>query len=132
VAEAALGADGGYDRQRQGNLKYGQPQSKTLLGATWDIGLFDVGLNLTRFGEYTEYGTAEQYDRTHGAAWITDLNVDYHLTHSVTLNAGANNLFNKYPERTNLASSSGGFPYGTFSPYGTTGGYWYTGITYNF
>jgi len=132
VATAALGPTGGYDRQRQGNLKHGTPESRTLLGATWDIDKFTVGLNLTRYGKYTEYGTTEQFDVTHGAAWITDLNVDYHLTHNITLNAGANNLFNKYPERTNLASSSGGFPYGTFSPYGTTGGYWYTGLTYNF
>ncbi|MQT34050.1 TonB-dependent receptor, partial [Pseudomonas helleri] len=70
--------------------------------------------------------------RTFSPAWITDLNVDYHLTSSLTLTAGANNLFNIYPERTNLPSSSGAFPYGNFSPYGTTGGYWYTGVTYNF
>ncbi|WP_349972289.1 TonB-dependent receptor [Pseudomonas caspiana] len=132
VAQAALGPTGGYDRQRQGNLKHGVPESKTLLGANWDIGKFQVGLNLTRFGEYTEYGTAEQFDRTHAATWITDLNVDYHVTSQITLTAGANNLFNKYPERTNLPTASGAFPYGTFSPYGTTGGYWYTGIAYAF
>lgn len=132
VAQAALGPTGGYDRQRQGNLKHGVPESKTLLGANWDIGKFQVGLNLTRFGEYTEYGTAEQFDRTHAATWITDLNVDYHVTSQITLTAGANNLFNKYPERTNLPTASGAFPYGTFSPYGNTGGYWYTGIAYAF
>ncbi|MBD1597682.1 TonB-dependent receptor plug domain-containing protein [Pseudomonas typographi] len=132
IAAAALGADGGFDRQRQGNLKHGLPESKLLLGTLWSIGQFDVGLNLTRYGEYTQYGTTASYDRTFSAAWITDLNIDYHLTHDLTLNAGANNLFNKYPERTHLASTSGGYPYGNFSPYGTTGGYWYTGLTYNF
>ncbi len=132
VAQQALGPTGGYDRQRQGNLKYGLPQSKLLLGTTWTYDKLEVGLNLTRYGEYTQYGTAETFDRTFSPAWITDLNIDYHLTPAITLNAGANNLFNKYPERTHLASSSGGFPYGNFSPYGTTGGYWYTGVTYNF
>ncbi|KAF1051593.1 MAG: Vitamin B12 transporter BtuB [Stenotrophomonas maltophilia] len=132
VAQAALGADGGYDRQRQGNLKHGLPESKLLLGADWSIGQFDVSLNLTRYGEYTQYGTSEVYDRTFDPAWITDLNVDYHLTKNLTLTAGANNLFNVYPERTHLASSSAAFPYGNFSPYGTTGGYWYTGLAYNF
>ena len=132
VAAQALGPDGGYERQRQGNLKYGLPQSKLLLGTTWTVDKFEIGLNLTRYGEYTQYGTAEAFDRTFSPAWITDLTIDYHLTPAITLNAGANNLFNKYPERTDLASSSGGFPYGNFSPYGTTGGYWYTGVTYNF
>ena len=132
LAQATLGPDGGYNRQRQGNLKHGNPESKLILGTTWTINKFDIGLNLTRYGEYTQYGTAEIYDRTFSPAWITDLNIDYHLTKAVTLNAGANNLFNKYPERTNLASTSGAFPYGNFSPYGTTGGYWYTGVTYNF
>lgn len=132
LAQATLGADGGYNRQRQGNLKHGNPESKLILGTTWTINKFDVGLNLTRYGEYTQYGTAEIYDRTFSPAWITDLNVDYHLTSSLTLTAGANNLFNIYPERTHLPSSSGAFPYGNFSPYGTTGGYWYTGVTYNF
>ncbi|MFJ3049921.1 TonB-dependent receptor plug domain-containing protein [Pseudomonas nitroreducens] len=132
VAQSALGPDGGYDRQRQGNLKHGQPESRLLLGADWSIGQFDVSLNLTRYGEYTQYGTAEVYDRTFDPQWITDLNVDYHLTRNLTLTAGANNLFNVYPDRTNLPSTSGAFPYGNFSPYGTTGGYWYTGLAYNF
>jgi len=132
VAQEALGPDGGYSRQAQGNLKHGLPESKLLLGTTWSIDQFDIGLNLTRYGEYTQYGTTAIYDRTFSAAWITDLNVDYHVTKNLTLNAGANNLFNKYPERTNIASTSGAFPYGNFSPYGTTGGYWYTGLTYNF
>ena len=132
AAQQALGPDGGYDRQRQGNLKYGLPDSKLLLGTVWSIDKFEIGLNLTRYGEYTQYGTAAIYDRSFSAAWITDLNVDYHLTKSLTLNAGANNVFNLYPERTNLPSASGAYPYGNFSPYGTTGGYWYTGLTYNF
>lgn len=132
VARAALGPDGGYDRQRQGNLRHGQPESRLLLGADWSIGQFEVSLNLTRYGEYTQYGTDEAYDRTFDPQWITDLNVDYHLTRNLTLTAGANNLFNVYPERTHLPSSSGAFPYGNFSPYGTTGGYWYTGLAYNF
>ncbi|WP_095158463.1 TonB-dependent siderophore receptor [Pseudomonas sp. Irchel 3E13] len=132
VAQQALGPTGGYDRQRQGNLKHGLPESKLLLGATWTFDKIDLSLNLTRYGEYTQYGTVEIYDRTFSPAWITDLNLDYHLTPALTLTAGANNLFNKYPERTNLPSSSGAFPYGNFSPYGTTGGYWYTGLSYNF
>ncbi len=132
VARQALGPTGGYDRQRQGNLKHGLPESKLLLGATWSFQQLELSLNLTRYGEYTQYGTLETYDRTFSPAWITDLNLDYHLTKDLTLTAGANNLFNKYPERTHLASSSGGFPYGNFSPYGTTGGYWYTGLSYNF
>ncbi|PXX64432.1 iron complex outermembrane recepter protein [Pseudomonas sp. LAMO17WK12:I10] len=132
VAQQALGPTGGYDRQRQGNLKHGLPESKLLLGTTWTIDKFEIGLNLTRYGEYTQYGTTENFDRTFSPAWITDLNLDYHLNAALTLNAGANNLFNKYPERTGLPSSSGAFPYGNFSPYGTTGGYWYTGLTYNF
>lgn len=132
VAQQALGPTGGYDRQRQGNLKHGLPESKLLLGATWTFKQLELSLNLTRYGEYTQYGTLQAYDRTFSPAWITDLNLDYHLTKDLTLTAGANNLFNKYPERTNLPSSSGAFPYGNFSPYGTTGGYWYTGLTYNF
>ncbi|QCI11842.1 TonB-dependent receptor [Pseudomonas putida] len=132
VAQQALGPTGGYDRQRQGNLKHGLPESKLLLGATWTFKQLELSLNLTRYGEYTQYGTLEAYDRTFSPAWITDLNLDYHLTKDLTLTAGANNLFNKYPERTGLPSSSGAFPYGNFSPYGTTGGYWYTGLTYNF
>ncbi|MDF0729277.1 TonB-dependent receptor [Pseudomonas entomophila] len=132
VAQQALGPTGGYDRQRQGNLKHGLPESKLLLGATWSIDKFEVALNLTRYGEYTQYGTVEAFDRTFSPTWITDLNLDYHVTSALTLTAGANNLFNVYPERTHLPSASGAFPYGNFSPYGTTGGYWYTGLTYSF
>ena len=68
LAQATLGPDGGYNRQRQGNLKHGNPESKLILGTTWTINKFDIGLNLTRYGEYTQYGTAEIYDRTFSPA----------------------------------------------------------------
>jgi iron complex outermembrane receptor protein len=51
----------------------------------------------------------------------------------VTVAAGANNLFNEYPDKNgiyNPATGSGHFP-GT-SPFGFTGGSWYARVQYNF
>ena len=72
-------------------------------------------------------------DRSFGAKWITDLEVSYKLLDSVTVAAGANNLFNEYPDKNgiyNAALGSGQFP-GT-SPFGFTGGSWYARVQYNF
>jgi iron complex outermembrane receptor protein len=63
------------------------------------------------------------------------------LTKSLTLAVGANNLFNKYPDRNNAdlitaqnaALNTGSVnQYPGFSPFGINGGYYYGRVNYSF
>ena len=111
-----------------------QPKTKLLLGTNWQYDRYNVALGLTRYGSYREVNDATDraYDRTYKARWITDLDLGYQLSKQINLAIGAKNLFDVYPERNAPSSKSMLRGYGTYSPYGFTGGYYYTRLTYNF
>jgi iron complex outermembrane receptor protein len=50
----------------------------------------------------------------------------------VTWSVGANNLFDTYPDRNGIVASDGSGAYGSFAPFGLSGGFYYTrvGVTF--
>ncbi|WP_332773863.1 TonB-dependent receptor plug domain-containing protein [Phenylobacterium sp.] len=122
-----------FGRGSQGFLTTSFPKSKVALGLNWDWNKLNVNLRSTRYGKFTVIADLPAQDRSYGAKWITDLEVSYKVLDQVTLAAGANNLFNEYPDKNgiyNAATGSGHFP-GT-SPFGFTGGSWYARVQYTF
>ena len=75
-------------------------------------------------------------------AALTDLEVSYALPRGFRLTAGANNLFDKYPNKVdgnyaaaliNFNRQGGAVQYPqAFSPFGYNGGYYYGKLTYSF
>lgn len=120
-----------FDRQQQKLLTDVAPHNKLILGANWNIDKFTVNLGLTRYGKVTSPQVNKADDRTFGAKWITNLDIDYALTDSISLGIGAENLFDVYPDANALTSAAGFAPYGS-SPFGSDGGYYYTRLTANF
>jgi TonB dependent receptor. len=105
-----------------------------IFSADWAISDFDVNLRLTRYGTYTEVNSSSDpsLDREYSAKWITDLDVAYALNKQLTVAVGAQNLFDKYPDPIGVSNSSFGDNWGSFSPFGFTGGYYYTRVQYAF
>jgi iron complex outermembrane receptor protein len=80
------------------------------------------------------------------AAGITDIEASYDITDAVSFAVGANNLFGKRPEIPGLLQGvtvpvgqspyiNGSGTYNTYQgqgPYGTSGGYYYARVTFNF
>ncbi len=122
------------DRKARNVLTTVQPKTKLILGGNWSIDKFNVNLGLTRYGSWKEVNDADDrsLDRTWNAQWITDLDVGYSLTKSLNVAIGAKNLFDVYPKKQGVPSSTMVSGYGTYSPYGFTGGYYYTRLTYAF
>ncbi|HET6972070.1 MAG TPA: TonB-dependent receptor, partial [Phenylobacterium sp.] len=122
-----------FGRGSQGFLTTSYPHSKFNLGANWAWQKLNVNLRTTRYGGFTVLADLASQDRHFTAKWVTDLEVSYKVLENVTVAAGANNLFNEYPDKNgiyNPATGSGQFP-GT-SPFGFTGGSWYARVQYNF
>ncbi|MGY2188399.1 Vitamin B12 transporter BtuB precursor [compost metagenome] len=121
-------------RQARALITKTSPSSKAIFSADWAIQDFDVNLRLTRYGTYTEVNSSADpsLDREYSAKWITDLDVAYALTKQLTVAVGAQNLFDKYPDHIGVPNSSFGDNWGSYSPFGFTGGYYYTRLQYAF
>ncbi|MDE1169378.1 MAG: TonB-dependent receptor [Pseudomonas sp.] len=122
------------NREARNMLTGVQPKTKLILGGDWSIDKFNVNLAFTRYGAYKEVNASSDrsLDRIYGAQWITDLDVGYRLTKDLSVAVGAKNLFDEYPKKQGVPSSTMVSSYGVYSPYGFTGGYYYTRLTYAF
>lgn len=114
-----------FAHQAQSDLTRGLPRDKVVLTGDWSLGRLHALARLTRFGDYTEASTAASGDRTFGSQWITDLELGYDITRRVNLAVGANNLFDVYPDRHGLIAYDGSGRYGSFAPFGLSGGFYY-------
>ncbi len=141
-----------FDLTAIDNLETTAPKYRVVAGAVWSIG--DLTVNLKE----SLYGSSTRHDSRVGCplppatstrcylvkikpALITDLEVSYKVVDSVKITAGANNLFNLYPNRINynyqnefMTGNANGFvtQYPTFSSFGINGGYYYGKVSYTF
>jgi iron complex outermembrane receptor protein len=82
---------------------------------------------------------SENLDQTFAAKWITDVSASYKVLNRYTLAAGADNVFDVYPDqnnnlgnvRTNVGGNAnfGIFPYSSFSPFGFNGRFVYARLS---
>ena len=124
---SALGDIELFDRSKQAALTDSIPDSKITLGVGWDFDRFSANVRATRFGSYTvRNATNPSADYDVDPAWIADFELGYAVTKAFTIYAGANNVFNEYPEEINPpGATSGSNMYNTFAPFGFTGGNWF-------
>jgi len=121
-----------FGRQARLDLVSATPRNKVVLTSDWSSGPFHALARVTRFGSYLEASNVATGDRRFGAKWVTDLDVGYEISKSVTLSAGANNLFDVYPDRNGVIAYEGSGQYGNFAPFGLSGGFYYGRVSVRF
>jgi iron complex outermembrane receptor protein len=121
-----------FGRQAQLDLVAATPHSKIVLTNDWSLGTLHALARLTRYGSYLEASNVASGDRKFGAKWVTDLELGYDLSQNVTLAAGANNLFDIYPEKNGIIAYDGSGAYGNFAPFGLSGGFYYARLAVRF
>ena len=99
-------------------LTRGQPRDNFLLSAQFALHDFGALLRTQRFGEVAsgDFAPASASGQTFGPRWVTDVNASYTLLRKYTLTAGADNLFDVYPQRASLPGSAQQ-PSGTLTAY---------------
>lgn len=128
-------------RTRQGDFTQGTPRSKIIGTINWNKNAFSAMVRATRYGSVTQTssyypGTAAYAaapDATVNPKTLVDLEVGYQLRKGIKLTAGANNLFNIYPDKLPTSLQSSGFSlYNPYAPYGFSGGFYYGRINFTF
>ncbi len=132
------------------------PRYRLALGADWNLGPWRVHYLETLYGRYAE-PVNNTLDEVFHPKWVADIDISYSVTDRITWSVGANNIFNTYPSRVpdeilvktaavdsvltsapgyTLAAyglpTSGGGIYGTASPFGLEGGFYYTRLGVKF
>jgi iron complex outermembrane receptor protein len=74
------------------------PNKKATLGFTHSYKKWNTQLRFTYFGEVTRNGYPFGSLQKHSAKVVTDLSVSYKITDKFRFSAGANNLFNVFPD----------------------------------
>ncbi len=120
-------------RDELGRIEESFPKDKGILGATWSGQYWTLGLNATRYGEFTvRNASAAARDQAYGEQWVVDVSASYRPDARWTLTLGADNVTDSYPDRqvNELNSTYGLFPYSNYSPAGFNGAYVYGRIGY--
>ncbi|QBE63862.1 TonB-dependent receptor plug domain-containing protein [Pseudoduganella lutea] len=123
-------------------IRNASPESKLVLGADWQGARWGVQARATRFGSLEDFSYDDEagvIDGVHaqrfGAVWTLDVEAQYKLTKQLTLFVGADNVFDRYPQRvreTNNATYGGALPYNFINPIGLNGAYFYGRLRYTF
>lgn len=89
-----------FNRKEQARITSSRPQDKFILGLTYNVSKFTVGLYNTRFGDVTwQHASDPTKDQTFSAKVITDLNLGYAITDKINFGITVNNLLNVYPDK---------------------------------
>jgi iron complex outermembrane receptor protein len=140
-------------RERRGDIENLNPHYRANLSENWTLDQFGVLLRGNYFGNYTSFDIpANGGDLKFGSEVTFDVEVSYEITDSIRIAAGAENVFNEYPDRNFRAAGGTGVPataplqnFYTFtdatvtgsrylgdSPFGFNGGFWYGRASLNF
>jgi iron complex outermembrane receptor protein len=150
VTPAPLSPNVLFDQEAYSELTTATPKYVVNLGALLTMDKLSVNLVEKIYGPSADYenddgdgpsGNLEYFKDQIGVSLITNLDIGYQFTEHVKLSLGAQNLFNRFPNKLNstilsreLAANDNAAvtQYPIFSPYGINGGFYYVKAVYRF
>jgi iron complex outermembrane receptor protein len=147
---AALSTNVLFDQEAYSELTTATPRVVLNLGARLEIEKLTVNLVEKIYGQSSDYenddgdnpsGNFQYFRDSISTTAITNLDVGYHFTDSLKLSFGAQNLFNRFPNKLNgnilgrenaAADNAAVTQYPIFSPFGINGGFYYVKASYKF
>lgn len=139
-----------YDVEAYSELTTASPKYVINLGALLTMDKLTVNLVEKIYGPSSDYenddgdnptNANEYFKDSIGVTPITNLDIGYNLTDQFKLSIGAQNLFNRFPEKLNsnilnheiaAADNAAVDQYPIFSPFGINGGFYYVKAVYKF
>lgn len=118
------------DRVTLARATVSAPQDKLLLSAEHRWGPWSLRLAGTRYGSYEVRQASATNDQAFSAAWLADLSAAW-AQGPWRVDAGVDNLTNRYPDRVIAANAVGGIlTYSSFSPFGFNGRQYFAKVGY--
>lgn len=101
-----------FSREDVSRVESWRPRSKIIGTVNYKLDKFSTNLSMMHYGKVTyRHPSNPADDATYGGKLLTDLSFSYDFTEKITLTAGANNLFNVYPDTfADAYSANGGVP----------------------
>ena len=109
-------------------VEEGQPSNSLRFLTNYEVHRFNIALNLSRFGEYSQMRDDKVYN--FDAAYTADLDISYKITRATKVAIGGTNIFDETPNKWDGLSGdyygeNGIKPYSRYSPFGYSGAYYY-------
>jgi len=118
-------------------IERGQPRQHHVVAADYSTGPWNVNARANYYGSVQGQGFTAPFVQTWEGKWIMDLSIRYAFTRSLSLSAGANNLFDTYPTKWDPVKAAP-FPQLGFThcwetcPFGINGRTMYARVDYSF
>jgi iron complex outermembrane recepter protein len=123
------------NREEKGRIEVNQPRNKYILSANYQISKLTLKAQTTRFGKISTIAPVDKtQDQTFAAKWITDFSAGFQLAKFVSLNVGANNVFDIYPDKVfdPRLTNDGTVVYSRFATqFGFNGAYYFAGLNFS-
>lgn len=129
------------DPYRVRDAERGTPGSKFIFDVNYDLDAFSANVTVKHYGAYWYNASASglaaggngNRDQRFSPETYVDLALSYELLTNLRLTAGAQNIFNKYPDKYVLGNRSNGVnAYGFIHPNGSSGRFVYGGVSLAF
>jgi len=128
-----------FGKEEKTTLEKGQPGEKIILFATITKGKFGFAVRNTHFGNTAlvtiDTNPTDTLYESFSSKILTDISITYTPRSWLAITAGANNIFDVYPDRLknyrNTGEGSDIYSNGA-SPFGYNGGYYFVGVSFNF
>lgn len=122
-----------FGRANTLTFEEGTPSDKETLSLDWSYGQFGATVRAIRYGEVTQPDNNPALDFTMDPNVLLDIEGRWNVNEMLTLSAGADNVFDEYPEPFpfNL-NTTGNTPFSNYSPYGYSGRFVYVRAAMNF
>ncbi len=126
-----------FNREEKEKIENGHPGSKIILSANYKKGKVEILIRNTRFGKTSAvFSSADKSrDEFFSAKILTDVSINYSPKPWLIITAGANNIFDVYPDRLKnyLNTTEGILIYSNEAmPFGYNGGYYFLNMSFNF
>jgi iron complex outermembrane receptor protein len=108
------------------------PRDKFVLSDNWAAAHWTVGGRLIRYGDVVRvFAFFPAGANEYGREWQLDADIEYAFNDSISINFGASNLLDEYPDRQDdNYNAAGNFPYDVITPIGFNGRHVYAGVRF--
>jgi len=122
------------DRQTILRTTVGSPKDKFSLATDYTLGIWGARAVVTRYGSFIVPQNVASQDQDYSPQWVLDLSGSVALSKSWRLNAGIDNVTDRYPDQVTSVANlnvNGITRYSGFAPNGFNGRFYYAKASYS-